>query len=195
MYVERGCIWLSVTAPSGREGIVGLLETGAFLGEEALGGVSVRQNTATAMTAAEVLVVTPAQMQRLLRTQRAVSDRFVAHVLARHIHLEADLTDQLLHSSEERLARTLLLLAGCDERDARRGVLPHVSQEAIANMVGTTRPRVNALMGKFKKLGLLEDAGGVIQVHPARLRVLHDRRHRLSRSAHAGEPLRWHGSA
>jgi CRP/FNR family transcriptional regulator, cyclic AMP receptor protein len=184
MYVETGRIWLSVTAPSGQEGIVGLLEAGAFLGEEALGGISVRQETATATTATEVLVVAPAQMQRLLRTQGAISDRFVAHILARNIRLEADLTDQLLHSSEERLARTLLVLAGCDERRSCPGVLPDVSQEVIANMVGTTRSRVNAFMGKFKKLGLLEEAGGVLQINPARLSVLHDAHH-LSRSAHA----------
>ena len=116
MHIEKGRVRLAVTAPSGKEAICGLLEAGAFLGEEALVSDAVRRQTATALTATQVLVVAKAQMTRLLRTQRAIADRFIAHIVARHTHLEADLTDQLLSSSEQRLARTLFVLAGCDER-------------------------------------------------------------------------------
>jgi len=167
MHIEKGRVRLAVTAPSGREAICGLLGTGAFLGEEALAGYAVRRQTAVAMTASEVLVVAKAQMLRLLRTQQEISDRFIAHILARHTRLEADLTDQLLHSSEQRLARTLCVLAGCDERRPCRAVLPDVSQEIIAEIVGTTRSRVNAFMGRFKKLGFIEEDGGVLQVTPS----------------------------
>ena len=126
------------------------------------------------VTVTEVLVVAKAPMLRLLRSERAVSDRFVAHILARTIRLETDLTDQLLSASEQRLARTLLLLAGCDGPRPHRHVLPDVSQEKIAEMVGTTRSRVNAFMVKFRKLGFIEDEGGVLQVNPALLLAVHD---------------------
>jgi CRP/FNR family cyclic AMP-dependent transcriptional regulator len=122
MHIERGRVRLAVTERSGKEAICGLLGTGAFLGEEALGGHAGRRQTATAMTATEVLVVAKAQMARLLRTQPAIADRFLAHVLARNTRLEADLADQLLCSSEQRLAHTLLVLANCDERRPCRGV-------------------------------------------------------------------------
>jgi CRP/FNR family transcriptional regulator, cyclic AMP receptor protein len=174
MHIEKGRVRLAVTTPSGKEAICGLLGTGAFLGEEALGGHAVRRQTATAMTATEVLVVAKAQMIRLLRTQPALSDRFIAHILARNTRLEADLTDQLLNSSEQRLARTLLVLAGCGGRRPCRCVLPDVSQEIIAEMVGTTRSRVNVFMGRFKKLGFIEEDGGVLQVNPSLLHVVHD---------------------
>ena len=121
---------------------------------------AVRRQTATAMTATEVLVVAKAQMIRLLRTQPAVADRFIAHILARSIRLEADLTDQLLHSGERRLARMLILLADCDERHPRRCALPSVSQEIIAEMVGTTRSRVNALDGQVQEIGVHRRGGG-----------------------------------
>ena len=174
MYIEKGRVQLGVSAPSGKEAICGLLEAGAFLGEEGLGGHAVHRHTATAMTATEVLVVAKAQMIRLLGTEQAISDRFIAHILARRTHLEADLSDQILYSSEQRLARTLLVLAGCDERRPCRCALPHVSQEIIAEMVGTTRSRVNLFMSKFKKLGFIEEDGGVLQVTPSLLRVVHD---------------------
>jgi CRP-like cAMP-binding protein len=118
----------------------------------------VRRQTAIAMTETEVLAVAKAEMIRLLRTQRVIADRFLAHVLERNIRLETDLSDQLLYSSEQRLAHTLLVLAGCDERRPCRCVLPDVSQEIIAEMVGTTRSRVNRFMGKFKKLGFIDEA-------------------------------------
>jgi CRP-like cAMP-binding protein len=174
MYIEKGRVWLAVTTPSGQEAICGLLAAGAFLGEEALGGDAVRRQTAIAMTETEVLAIAKAEMIRLLRTQRVIADRFLAHVLERNIRLETDLSDQLLYSSEQRLAHTLLVLAGCDERRRCRCVLPDVSQEIIAEMVGTTRSRVNRFMGKFKKLGFIDEAGGVVHVHPSLLHVVAD---------------------
>jgi CRP-like cAMP-binding protein len=179
MHVERGRILLSVTAPNGDEAICGLLEEGAFLGEDVLGGHAVRRQTARAITATEVLVVAKAQMIQLLYAQRALLDRFLAHLLDRNSRLEADLSDHLLHSAEERLARMLLVLAGCDAPGASHGVLPPVSQEVMARMVGTTRSRVNAFMGRFKKLGAIEEASGELRVRPAFLRLVHSR----SRSA------------
>ena len=174
MHIEKGRVRLAVTTPSGKEAIVGLLGTGQFLGEEALGGRAVRRQTATAMTGTEVLVVGKAQMMRLLRMHQALADRLAAHMLARNTRLEADLTDQLVNSSEQRLARTLLMLAGYGEQRPRRGVLPDVSQQIIAEMVGTTRSRVNAFMGKFKKLGFIEEDGGELQVRPSLMHVVHD---------------------
>ena len=169
MYIEKGRVWLAVTTPGGKEAICGLLAAGAFLGEEVLGGYAARRQTATAMTETEVLVVAKADMSRLLRTQPAIADRFVEYIVARKARLESDLTDQLLYSSERRLAHTLLLLAGCDVRQCSRCVLPDVSQEMIAEMVGTTRSRVNFFMGKFKKLGFIEEDGGVLQLNPSLL--------------------------
>jgi CRP/FNR family transcriptional regulator, cyclic AMP receptor protein len=179
MHIEKGCVRLAVTAPSGKEAICGLLGAGAFLGEEALIGQALRRRTAIATTAVEVLVVAKAQMLGLLRTEPAIADRFIAHIISRNATLEANLTDQLLHSSEQRLARTLLVLAGCDER-RRRGILPDVSQEIIAEMVGTTRSHVNALMGKFSKLGFIEKVGKRLEVNAFPLRVIHDADRRVS---------------
>ena len=174
MYIEKGRVWLAVTAPDGKEGICGVLAAGAFLGDEVLAGHAVHGQTATAMTVTEVLVVPKAQMIQLLRTQRTIADLFIAHMLERNARLEADLSDQLLYSSERRLAHTLLALACCDKRRPCRCVLPDVSQEIIAEMVDTTRSRVNRFMGKFKKLGFIEEAGGVIHVHPSLLDVVGD---------------------
>jgi CRP/FNR family transcriptional regulator, cyclic AMP receptor protein len=185
MHIERGRVWLAVTAHSGKEAICGLLGTGAFLGEEALVGGGERRQSATAMTATQVLVVAKAHMIRLLRTQRGLLDRFIAHLLARNSRLETNLTDQLLYSSEQRLAHLLLVLANCDQRRPRRCALPHLSQEIIAEMVGTTRARVNAFMGKFKKLGFLEEHRGVLHVNPTRLDVVHDGDRRICIAASA----------
>ena len=156
MLIETGRVWLAVTARNGKEGIVGVLEAGSFLGEEALRGQPLRRQTATALTAAGVLVVAKAQMLQLLHTHPAIADRFIAHMLARNTRLEADLADQLLLSSEQRLARC-------------QCILPDVSQEIIAEMVGTTRSRVNAFMGKFKKLGFIEEDGGELRLNPSHL--------------------------
>lgn len=174
MQLASGRVRLAVTDRSGKEAICGLLSAGAFLGDEALAGETVRRQTAIAITVAEVLVVAKTHMMALLRTQRAIADRFIAHILARHAHLEADLSDQLLHSSEQRLARALLALAGCGDRCQCRCILPDVSQEIIAEMVGTTRSRVSIFMGKFKKLGLIEEVGERLTVNPSLFHIIHD---------------------
>ena len=176
MHIERGRVRMAITTRGGKEAICGILGAGAFLGEEALGGFAVRRQTATALNATTMLIVAKADMMRRLRTQPAIADRFIAYILQRNSRLEADLTDQLLHSSEQRLARALCLLAGCDERRPGPGVLPDVSQTLIAEMVGTTRSRVNTLMGKFKKQGFIEQDGGVLQVKPALMRVVPENR-------------------
>jgi CRP-like cAMP-binding protein len=191
MHIERGRVWLAVTARSGKEAICGLLDTGAFLGEEALTGCGERRQSATAMTATQVLVVAKAQMIRLLRTRPGLLDRFIAHLLARNTRLEANLTEQLLYSSEQRLAHLLLVLADYDKRRPRRCALPDIPQEIIAEMVGTTRSRVNVFMGKFKKLGFIEAHRGLLHVNPARLRDVYDGDRRIAIAAPQQEQRHW----
>jgi CRP-like cAMP-binding protein len=174
MYVQSGGIQLSVLSHAGKEAIVATLRPGDFLGEGALAGHPVRLETARATTASTVLVVPKRQMIRLLHSQRAFSDRFIAHMLVRNARLEADLVDQLFNSSEKRLARTLLLLARYGKGDKPQRVLPKISQETLAEMVGTTRSRVNFFMNKFKGLGFIEYDDG-LKVNPSLLTVVvHD---------------------
>ena len=174
LYVQKGRVKLSVVSQTGKEAVVGVLGPGDFFGEGALVGQPVRLATATAMTGSRVLVIPKRQMIRLLHQQHALSDRFIAHMLARNLRLEEDLVDQLFNASEKRLARTLLLLARYGKPDGPRNVLPRMSQEVLAEMVGTTRSRVNFFMNKFRKLGFIEYNGG-IKVHRALLSVvLHD---------------------
>jgi CRP/FNR family cyclic AMP-dependent transcriptional regulator len=175
MYVRRGAIQLSVLSRVGKEAIVATLRAGEFLGEGALAGHPVRLETATATTASELLVIPKRQMVRLLHSQHAFSDRFIAHMLVRNARLEADLVDQLFNSSEKRLARTLLLLARYGNGNVPRRVLPAVSQETLAEMVGTTRSRVNVFLNKFRKLGFIEYDGAGLTVNPSLLAVVvHD---------------------
>jgi CRP-like cAMP-binding protein len=188
MHIQRGRVWLAVTARSGKEAICGLLGTGAFLGEEALAGRGERRQSAIAMTATQVLVVAKADMIPLLHTQPGLLDRFIAHLLARNIRLEANLTDQIFNSSEQRVAHTLLLLANCDGRLRCRCALPDLSQEIIAEMVGTTRSRVNAFIGKFKKLGFIEAHSGVLYVNPASLHGVSNSDRRSSIAASPAVP-------
>src|SRR5439155_14730097 len=165
---------LSVVSEAGKEAVVGMLGRGEFFGEGALAGQPVRLATATAMAASKILVVPKRQMIRLLHQQHALSDRFIAHMLARNSRLEEDLVDQLFNASEKRLARTLLLLARYGRPDGPGRVLPKISQEVLAEMVGTTRSRVNFFMNKFRKLGFIDYNGG-LKVHHALLSVvLHD---------------------
>lgn len=189
MYIERGHVRLAVTARSGKAAVYGVVRAGAFLGEETLAGHLVRRQTAIAMTVTDVLVVERGQMVRLLRTQPGLSDRFMAHLLKRSTRLEAGLIDQLLYSSEQRLAHTLLVLANCDERGPTRAPLPDVSQEIIAEMVGTTRSRVNFFMGKFKKLGFIEETSGVLHINPCRLHIVVEGHRDASRGASPAIPL------
>jgi CRP-like cAMP-binding protein len=161
LYIQTGGVKLGVISHAGKEAIVAMLGAGDFFGEGALAGQPLRMATAVATSASAILVVEKQQMIHLLHEQHALSDRFLAHVLARNIRVEADLVDQLFNSSEKRLARTLLLLARYGKQDIPHHVLPKLSQEMLAEMVGTTRSRVNFFMNKFKKLGFIEYNGGL----------------------------------
>ncbi len=174
LYVQHGSVKLSVLSQTGKEAVVGVLSAGEFFGEGALAGQPVRLATATALAPSRIRVVPKRQMIRLLHQQHGLSDRFIAHMLARNTRLEEDLVDQLFNASEKRLARALLLLARYGKPDGPRRVLPKISQEVLAEMVGTTRSRVNFFMNKFRKLGFIEYNGG-LKVHDALLSVvLHD---------------------
>jgi CRP/FNR family transcriptional regulator, cyclic AMP receptor protein len=179
MYVREGFVKLSVLSPSGKEAIVAMLEPGAFFGESALAGRPVRQEVATAVTLTTVLVIPKQQMIRLLHEQHGLSDRFITHMLARNIRIEEDLVDQLFNSCEKRLARTLLLLAHYGTPGKSRREVLRISQQTLAEMVGTTRPRVNAFMNEFRKLGFIEYRSGCLTVKDALLTViLRDERHK-----------------
>ena len=174
LYIQKGGVKLRVLSHAGKEAIVAMLGPGDFFGEGALAGQPLRMATAIATSASALLVVEKAQMIRLLHEQHALSDRFLAYILARNIRVEADLVDQLFNSSEKRLARTLLLLARYGKQDIPHRVLPKLSQEMLAEMVGTTRSRVNFFMNKFKKLGFIEYNGG-LKINDSLLSiVLHD---------------------
>jgi CRP/FNR family cyclic AMP-dependent transcriptional regulator len=174
IYIQNGGVTLRVTSRGGKEAVVAMLGPGDFFGEGALAGQPVRMATAIATGASALLVIEKQQMTRLLHEQHALSDRFLAHMLARNIRIEADLVDQLFNSSERRLARTLLLLARYGKRDTTHRVLPKISQETLAGMIGTTRSRVNFFMNKFRKLGFIEYNGG-LRVNDSLLSiVLHD---------------------
>ena len=159
MYIQSGGVKLSVVSQAGREAVVAMLGPGDFFGEGCLAGQPLRMGSATALAPSAILLVTKAAMVRLLHKQRAMSDRFIAHMLARNVRIEEDLIDQLFHSSEKRLARALLLLAryGLPDKPAR--VVPKISQATLAEMVGTTRSRVNFFLNKFKKLGFIDYDG------------------------------------
>jgi CRP/FNR family transcriptional regulator, cyclic AMP receptor protein len=161
MYVQKGGVKLSVVNEVGKEAVVAMLGPGDFFGEGSLAGQSVRMGMATAITPTTVLVIERNEMIRVLHAEHAFSDRFLAYMLARNIRIEQDLVDQLFNSSEKRLARTLLLLARYGKEDQPQGMLPKVSQETLAEMIGTTRSRVNFFMNKFKKLGFLKYNGGI----------------------------------
>ncbi len=174
LYIRTGSVKLGVVSPAGKEAIVALLGPGEFFGEGALAGQPRRLGTATALKASTLLVVDKQQMLRLLHEEHALSDRFLFHLLARNIRVEADLVDQLFNSSEKRLARTLLLLARYGKQDGPHRVIPAISQETLAEMVGTTRSRVNFFMNKFRKLGYIE-YNGALRINNSLLSiVLHE---------------------
>ena len=174
LYVQQGGVRLSVISETGKEAVVALLGPGDFFGEGCLAGQPLRMATATAMAETTVLVVEKRRMLQLLHDQSGFSDRFITHMLARNIRIEEDLVDQLFNSSEKRLARTLLLLARYGKQDKPHRLLPKVSQEVLAEMVGTTRSRVNFFMNKFKRLGFIETQGG-LKINSSLLSVvLHD---------------------
>jgi CRP/FNR family transcriptional regulator, cyclic AMP receptor protein len=174
MYIQKGTVRLSVLSRGGKEAIVAILGRGDFVGEGALAGQRVRMATATAVSTTTVLVVPKKQMMQLLHDEPEFSNRFILFMLSRNVRIEEDLVDQLFNSSEKRLARTLMLLARYGMEDRPQGVLPHLSQETLAEMIGTTRSRVNYFMNKFRKLGFIEYNGG-LKINAALLSVvLHD---------------------
>jgi CRP/FNR family transcriptional regulator, cyclic AMP receptor protein len=174
MYIRRGTVKLAVVSKTGKEAVVGLLHPEDFFGEGCLADQATRMATATAMTEATIICVRKDEMRARLHNNRALSDRFLSHMLARNIRIEEDLVDQLFNSSEKRLARALLLLARYGEQDPPHQVLPNLSQELLAEMVGTTRSRVNFFMNKFRKLGFIE-YNGELRINRSLLTVvLHD---------------------
>ena len=161
LYVQDGAVKLSVLSATGKEAVVAILGPGDFFGEGCLAGQPKRMATATAMARCAILMIEKDEMARQLHERPAFSDRFLSHMLKRNIRIEEDLVDQLFNSSEKRLARTLLLLTRYGELEPAQLVLPKLSQELLAEMVGTTRSRVNFFMNKFRKLGFIEYNGGL----------------------------------
>ena len=161
LYIQEGGIKLSVVNEVGKEAVVAMLGPGDFFGEGGMAGQLVRMGTATAVTPTTLLVIEKEEMIRVLHAELAFSDRFVAYMLARNIRIEQDLIDQLFNSSEKRLARTLLLLARYGTQDQPQKILAKISQETLADMIGTTRSRVNFFMNKFRKMGFIRYNGGL----------------------------------
>jgi CRP/FNR family transcriptional regulator, cyclic AMP receptor protein len=174
MYIQTGGVKLSVVSKTGKEAVVAMLGPGDFFGEGCLAGQSVRMGSAAAITPSTILVIARPKMIAVLHQHHAMSDRFIEHVLTRNIRIEEDLVDQLFNSSEKRLARALLLLARYGKPDTPSRAVPKLSQETLAEMVGTTRSRVNFFLNKFKKLGFIE-YNGELKINSSLLSVvLHD---------------------
>jgi CRP/FNR family transcriptional regulator, cyclic AMP receptor protein len=173
-YIQKGKVRLTVVSKTGREATIGILSEGNFFGEGSLAGQVLRMGSAAAMTDCELLRVDKKAMMTALHREHAFSDMFVAYLLARNIRYEEDLVDQLFNSSEKRLARVLLLVAHFGKEGVPETVVPKISQETLAEMVGTTRSRVSFFMNRFRKLGFIHYNGG-LQVHSSLLNVvLHD---------------------
>ena len=173
-YIQTGHVRLTVVSQSGKEATVGILDVGDFFGEGALAGQLRRIGSASAITDCSLLRIEKTAMTRALHQQHAFSDLFVAYLLLRNIRYEADLVDQLFNSSEKRLARILLMLAHFGKDGIADGVIPAISQETLAEMIGTTRSRVSFFMNRFRKLGFIHYNGG-LEVHSSLLNVvLHD---------------------
>jgi len=160
MYIQKGCVKLSVASQRGKQAVIGVLHSGDFFGEGSLAGQPRRMATAMAMTPSAIVIVGTAEMARQLHIETVLSDRFLSHLLSRNIRMEADLIDELFNSSEKRLASALLLLARYGEQNRPCRSLPKVSQGRLAEMIGTPRSRVNFLLNKFRKLGFIKDGGG-----------------------------------
>jgi CRP/FNR family transcriptional regulator, cyclic AMP receptor protein len=176
MYLQEGGVKLTVVNESGKEAVVAILGPGDFFGEGCLAGQSICIATATTIAETAVLIIEKDKMIQVLHSESGLSDRFIAFMLARNLRVEEDLIDQLFNSSEKRLARTLLLLARYGARGQPERVLPKVSQEMLAEMIGTTRSRVNFFMNKFRKLGFIQyNNEREIQIDQSLLSVvLHD---------------------
>ena len=174
MYIQKGGIKISVLSRTGKEAVVAMLGPGDFFGEGALTGQPIRLGTATATSPTTVLTIDKGAMLRLLRDEPTFSERFISYMLARNLRIEADLIDHLFNSSEKRLARALLLLARYGDQAGPERRIPKISQETLAEMVGTTRSRVNFFMNKFRDLGFIK-YNGDLKVNISLLSVvLHD---------------------
>ena len=174
MFIKRGAVKLSVVSSSGKEAVVGLLAHGDFLGEGCLAGQSHRMATASALEPTTLLLLDVQEMTARLHDNHKFADRFLSHMLTRNIRIEEDLIDQLFNSSEKRLARTLLLLARYGKHDKPVRPVPPISQETLAEMVGTTRSRVNFFMKKFQRLGFIDYTDGLKVNNSLLTVVLHD---------------------
>ena len=171
LYIKTGGVKISVLSKTGKEAVIAMLGPGDFFGEGCLAGQPIRSGNATATTPSTILLVGKSTMIQLLRQHRAMSDCFICHLLARNIRSEADLVDQLFNSIEKRLARTLLLLARYGQHDTPVPVVPRISQETLAEMIGTTRSRVNFFLSKFKRMGFIE-GDAQFKVHSTLLTVV-----------------------
>jgi CRP/FNR family cyclic AMP-dependent transcriptional regulator len=174
MYIRSGGVKLSVLSKTGREAVVAMLRPGDFFGEGCLAGQPVRMGSAETVTASTIVFVKKRSMVQLLHKQSSLSDRFISHMLARNIRIEEDLVDQLFNSSEKRLARSLLLLARYGRHDKAVREVPPISQETLADMVGTTRSRVNFFMKKFERLGFITYKDGLKVNNSLLTVILHD---------------------
>jgi CRP-like cAMP-binding protein len=174
-YIQDGKVRLTVVSNAGKEATLGILSEGEFFGEGSLAGQPLRMGSATAMTACELLRIDKKAMMLALHREHTFSDLFVAYLLARNVRYEEDLVDQLFNSSERRLARMLLLLARFGKEGVPETVIPKISQETLAAMIGTTRSRVSFFMNRFRKLGFVDYGADGLQVHSSLLNiVLHD---------------------
>lgn len=174
MYIQKGGVKLSVVNGSGKEAVVAMFGPTDFFGEGCMAGQTVRMGTASAVTPTTILVIDKKELLHVLHTEQELSDHFIRYMLAHNIRVEEDLIDQLFNSSEKRLARTLLLLARYGKQDQPIRILPKVSQETLASMVGTTRSRVNFFMNKFRKLGFIEYKGKITVNKSLLTVVLHE---------------------
>jgi CRP-like cAMP-binding protein len=176
-YIQKGKVKITVVSEQGKEAVVAILGTGDFFGEGCLAGQSLRMATVTAMMECEIMRLEKAAIIRVLHEESAFSEMFMSHLLTRNIRVEADLVDQLFNSSEKRLARALLLLANFGKEGKPEQVIAKISQETLAEMIGTTRSRVSSFMNKFRELGFI-DYNGHLEVHSSLLNVvLHDEPH------------------
>ena len=174
LYLKRGAVKLTVSSRRGKEAVIAILSAGDFFGEGCIAGRSLRAATAVALETTTVLAIESKEMMRVLHEEHQFSDRFLAHMLRRNVRFEEDLTDHLFNSSEKRLARILLLLARYGRHEQPEKIVAKISQETLAEMVGTTRSRVSTFMNKFRKLGYIKYNGG-LSINSSLLRViLHD---------------------
>jgi len=172
-YLQRGKIKLSLLSPRGKEAVIAILGHGDFFGEGCLAGQTARVSTAATITACSVVRIEKADMLEMLHTVPQFAELFIAHLLSRNIRIEEDLTDQLFNSSERRLARVLLLLANFGKEALPEPVIAKISQQILADMIGTTRSRVSFFMNKFRRAGYIEYNGGLgLHVHRSLLNVI-----------------------